>query len=38
MRFGNKLLTLAVILASLAGTAAAWYPGGVQVEMGTATW
>ncbi len=38
MRRGHKLLTLAVVLASLAGTAAAWYPGGVQVEMGTATW
>ena len=37
MRRGHKLLTLAVVLASLAGTAAAWYPGGTQVEFSTAT-
>jgi hypothetical protein len=38
MSRGHKLLTLAVLLASLAGTAVAWYPGGVQVEFSTATW
>jgi hypothetical protein len=38
MRRGHKLLGLAVLLASLAGTAAAWYPEGAQVEFATATW
>ncbi len=38
MSRSQKLLTLAVVLASMAGTAAAWYPGGVQVEFSTATW
>jgi len=38
MRTGLILLSVSLILGGLAGPAAGWYPGSVQVEMGTATW